>query len=119
LRGRVGHSCRQRRRGRPLLAGLLRRVWVEDFGTQIQGRADVDGLNGAEDEGQRGDEEDEAVGGRDRERDWGGHCWEQLTLVMEVENEERSWYTIRNIIHGRVDLNIAFNLSRSLLLLSP
>jgi hypothetical protein len=96
---------------------LLRRVWVEDFGTQIQGRADVDGLNGAEDEGQRGDEEDEAVGGRDRERDWGGHCWKQLTLVVEVENEERSWCTIRNIIHGPVDLKYSvqsFKVSPSL-----
>jgi hypothetical protein len=63
---------------------------------RIQGRADVDGLSGAEDEGQRGSEEDEAVGCRDGEHDWGRHYWEQLILVVKVENEGRSCYTVRN-----------------------
>lgn len=74
LRGRIGHVVGEDDGvGRCLLCCCVQ-LRVEDFGMRTQGRTDLDGLNGAEEEGQRGSGEDEAVGWRDGEYDWGGHC---------------------------------------------
>jgi hypothetical protein len=65
-------TCEDDEIGRCLL-GCCAQLRVEVFGMRTQGRADVDGLN-AEDEGQRGGDEEEAVGWGDGEHNWGSCC---------------------------------------------